>query len=135
VLTAWAHDRDEISVLTNEAGMKLGDDVRAADAAVWRAADLPDDPDVLPRRPPLLAVEVAGRDDTEPQLRTKAAWYREHGVPTVWILLPTTREALVIADDRELRFGRDDRLPSPTALDDLSPTVASLFRQVSRARP
>jgi Uma2 family endonuclease len=133
VLVAWAHDNPEVSVGSNETGMKLGDDVRAADAAVWRTTDLPEQPDMLPRKPPLLAVEVAGRDDTEDALREKAAWYRDHGVPTVWILFPASREVLVVDAEATRRFRGGDRLAAPSRMDGLTPDVASLFRQVLRS--
>ena len=132
VLQAWGTTRPDPSIQTNEAGMKLGDDVRAADAAVWRMTDLPSDPDLLPRTPPLLVVEVAGRDDSEASLRAKAAWYLAHGVSTVWILLPPTREVLVLTE-AEARFSGAQHLPAPAALDGLTPAVADLFRQVERS--
>jgi len=132
VLAAWAHARADLCVHTNEAGMKLGDDVRAADVAVWRVADLPDDPDMLPRKPPLLAVEVAGRDDSESSLRAKAAWYREHGVPTVWILLPDSREVIVLDTAADRRFRGTEPVTAPAGCDGLTPPVATLFRQVLR---
>lgn len=132
VLVAWAHDKRSLAVCSNEAGMKLGDDVRSADAAVWRAEDLPDDADMLPRMPPLLAVEVAGRDDTEDALREKAAWYRDRGVPTVWILFPALREVLVVDDGATRRFRAGDRLAAPAQMDGLEPAVTTLFRQVLR---
>jgi Uma2 family endonuclease len=40
LLLAWRRSRPEFVVGANEAGMALGGEVRAADAAVWRAADL-----------------------------------------------------------------------------------------------
>ena len=131
-LSTWGQDRRDLSIQTNEAGMKLGDDVRAADAAVWRIDDLPADADQLPRKPPLLAIEVAGRDDSEAVLRSKAAWYLEHGVITVWILLPESREAIVLEHDLERRCSGDQALPPPAALAGLSPRASELFCQVTR---
>src|SRR5215510_11139064 len=39
VLRSWSEQWPEFIVGGNEAGMKLGTDVRAADVAVWRAKD------------------------------------------------------------------------------------------------
>src|SRR5437867_1259604 len=60
----WARAQPGFEVGTNEAGMLLGEDVRGADAAVWRRADVgpPGDPGVR-RVPPVLAAEVAGREE------------------------------------------------------------------------
>src|SRR6266852_5369533 len=87
-LSGWGRSHPECAVGTNEAGMLLRDDVRAADAAVLRRADMgPVRPGVW-RVPPLLAAEVAGRDEGEEALREKARWYLEMGVLVAWILLP-----------------------------------------------
>src|SRR5690606_11242687 len=72
-LNLWRRAHEDFVVGTNEAGMKLGDDVRAADAAVWRRSDL--GASTVRRGPPVLAVEIAGRDDTVAMLREKATWY------------------------------------------------------------
>src|SRR5262245_7878991 len=56
---------------TNEAGMRLAGATRAADAAIWRRADLGAYTGGLRRTPPVLAVEVAGRDESEALLREK----------------------------------------------------------------
>src|SRR5512138_108855 len=64
-LRLWSKSHPDYTVGGNDAGMILGGDTRGADAAIWRLAD------VLPytggyrRVPPLLAVEVAGRDEDE----------------------------------------------------------------------
>ena len=50
---------------TNEAGMRLGDDSRGADAAIWRRAKGDTYDGGFQRMPPVLAVEVAGRDEGE----------------------------------------------------------------------
>jgi hypothetical protein len=55
--------------------MHLGDDVRGADAAVWRRASFGPMGHHFAATPPLLAVEVSGRDEREPALRAKAQWY------------------------------------------------------------
>lgn len=60
---------------TNEAGMFLSDARRGADAAIWRRGDLPEAAEGFCRVPPLLTVEVTGRDEPEASLREKARWY------------------------------------------------------------
>jgi hypothetical protein len=86
----------------NEAGMKLGEDVRADNAAVWRRADVGGVTGRLPRTAPLLAVETAGEDEDEPALRDKARWYLSHGVSVVWIVLPDRREVTRAAARRRV---------------------------------
>lgn len=129
-LASWAATHPEFAVCSNEAGMKLGDDVRAADVAVWRASELPGGNE-LARTPPLLAVEVAGRDDGESSLREKARWYLERGVRAVWIVLPALREVVVATASGEVRAG-GGVLPSIDELPELSVRVKELVRQVSR---
>jgi putative restriction endonuclease len=60
VLGIWLRSHPDFVVGTNEAGMRLGADTRAADAGVWRRSDLPAYDPGLRRVPPLLAAEVAG---------------------------------------------------------------------------
>src|SRR5437867_10253410 len=64
-LALWVRDHSEFVVWTNEAGMRLGDDTRAADAAVWRRSDPGVQTPGVARSAPVLAVEVGGRDETE----------------------------------------------------------------------
>lgn len=115
---------------TNEAGMKLGDDVRAADAAVWPVADQPADRGGLFRVAPALACEVAGRDEGEAALVEKAAWYLDHGTPTVWLLFPATREVWVVTAAGTQRCAVTARVPEPAGLSGLAPPVAELFDQL-----
>lgn len=129
-LALWSRRREGFVVGTNEAGMKLGDDVRAADAAVWRRADVGVRTGGLLRVPPVLAVEIAGRDDTVEALRRKATWYLEHGVAVVWLLVPRTREVHVIDAEGETRLDVSARLPERPELPGLAPRVADLFRQL-----
>ncbi len=131
-LVGWANAHPEFAVCTNEAGMKLGTDVRAADVAVWRASELAGG-DEIARTPPVLAIEVAGRDDGEQRLREKGRWYLEHGVGTVWIVLPAAREVVVLTADGETRT-RQGELPPIADLPGLTVRVESLLRQVSRGR-
>ena len=116
---------------TNEPGILLRDDVRAADAAIWQRANArPASPGVA-RVPPLLAVEVAGRDEGEAELRQKARWYLDVGVAVVWILLPKEREVLVVTHAGESRHRMGERLPADPRLPDLAPAVDDLFAQIS----
>lgn len=134
-LGAWVRAHPEFVLGTNEAGMHLGGETRAADAAVWRAADLGAYRGGLRRVAPVLAVEVAGVDgDAEVDLVTKARWYLEHGVAVVWIVLPDPREVIVVEPAGRVRLGRGERLPAHPALPDLAPTVSELFTQIERAR-
>lgn len=132
LLRSWSERRQEFVVGGNEAGMKLGDDLRAADVAVWRAAD------AVPRRgrvrsvPPILAVEIGGQDEEESVLRNKARWYLDHGVVLVWLVLPATREVVVIDASGEQRYGGGQRLSPNGALPDLEPDVSRFFAQLDR---
>lgn len=111
--------------------MKLGDDRRGADAAVWRAADLGPYEGRFRSAPPVLAVEVAGRDDSEESLREKAGWYLAHGVEVVWLLFPRERRVLWITGEAERALGLADRIPEHRALPGLAPRVDLLFEQVA----
>src|SRR5439155_6204121 len=62
-LIIWVRAHPEFAVGTNEAGMHLGDDSRAADAAIWRRTRADVYEGGFQVRPPLLAVEVGGRDE------------------------------------------------------------------------
>jgi Uma2 family endonuclease len=130
ILKRWRDAHPEFFVGGNEAGMLLGRDTRGAEAAVWRREVLGPISSKFARVPPLLAVEVSGRDEQEPELRAKAAWYLAHGVPLVWLVLPETHEALVVAPGAESRYGIHDRLPPHPALPGLEAAVASFFDQL-----
>jgi Uma2 family endonuclease len=132
VLRSWSETRREFIVGGNEAGMKLGSDIRAADVAVWRAADVGERTGKVRAVPPVLAVEIAGEDEEESVLRDKARWYLDHGVSVVWLVLPETRELVVISASGEGRFSRGERLPVNPALADLEPEVGRLFAQLDR---
>jgi hypothetical protein len=84
----------------------------------------------LRRVPPVLAVEIAGVDDTVDGLRDKAAWYLKHGVEVVWLLLARSRTAAVITNEGERTVARTDRMPLDASLPDLAPVVGDLFRQL-----
>jgi len=133
VLSSWMQGHPEFVVGANEAGMKLGTDIRAADAAIWRRADVGPSTGRLRHAPPLLAVEIGGVDDDEPAMRDKARWYLQHGVKVVWVVLPDTREVLVLGKDAESRHARGQHLPQIAEIPDLSPDVGSFFLQVDRS--
>ena len=80
----------------------------------------------------MLAAEVAGPDEEERVLREKARWYLDHGVGIVWLVVPETREVIVITSSGEGRFGRDARLPGHALLPGLEPEVTRLFAQLDR---
>jgi hypothetical protein len=72
--------------------------------------------------------------DAEADLIVKARWYLEHGVSIVWIVLPDTREVVVVSPSERVRWKRGARLPPHPALPDLVPAVDELFTQIARAR-
>lgn len=130
-LGSWVRRHPEFVLGTNEAGMRLAGATRAADAALWLRTDVGAQTGRLRRHPPVLAVEVAGVDDPELELREKAAWYLSVGVSVVWLVLPATREVLVISAAGEQRFGVGARLPRQAALPELEVAVGDLFIQIS----
>jgi Uma2 family endonuclease len=130
VLRSWAHAHPEFVVGANEAGMKLGSDVRAADAAIWRRADVGAATGRIQHVPPVLAVEVAGSDEGEAVLRAKASWYRGNGVAIVWLILPEAREVIVLGTDRDSRHPEGEQLPEAHELPGLRPHVAAFFSQL-----
>ena len=130
LLDEWVARKRAFVMETNEAGMLLGGEVRGADAAVWRRDDLGAASPGYPRVPPLLVVEVAGEDEGETDLRGKAEWYLKHGVATIWIVLPATREVLCIRTDSESRHGPGERVAQSPELPELAPGVDRFFRQL-----
>jgi Uma2 family endonuclease len=130
VLWTWARSHRDFVVGGNEAGMVLEGDVRGADAVVFRRETVDTSERRYARIPPILAVEVEGREEGEVELRTKAAWYLERGVLVVWLVLDTTRDVVVIQPDRESRVAVGERLPPHPALPELEPDVADFFDQL-----
>ena len=63
IVGVWGEAHSEFVVGGNEAGMMFGPDVRGAEAAVWRRETLGPLTGGYVRVPPLLAVEVAGREE------------------------------------------------------------------------
>ncbi|MBI5478670.1 MAG: Uma2 family endonuclease [Deltaproteobacteria bacterium] len=127
---SWVRSHPDFVLGTNEAGMRLAGSTRAADAAVWRRTDLGAYTGGLRRVPPVLAVEVAGEDEPEAILVAKARWYLEAGVAVVWLVLPETRQVLVLKSDGERRLGAGERLPGHPGLPDLAPLISELLQQV-----
>jgi Uma2 family endonuclease len=132
ILGTWGEEHPEFFIGGNEAGMLLADDARGAEGAVWRRSDVQHrmEHDKFVPLPPILAVEVEGREEKEPELRTKTAWYLARGVSIVWLVLTTTRDVVVIRADGETRHGLDETLPPDPALPGLVPSVARFFRQL-----
>jgi Uma2 family endonuclease len=132
-LGLWARAHPDFLVSTNEAGIMFGQDVRAVDASLFRRADVGPYTGGLRRVPPVLAVEVAGKDEP-PQLQLdKAAWYLRHGVEVVWILVPRIRRVIVLTGEGSAELGLGDRLPTHPSLPGLEPLVDDLFNQIRRA--
>ena len=132
VLRTWSESHRDFIVGGNEAGVMLGGDIRAADAAVWRKTEVGPSVGKLRHVPPVLAAEVAGQDEDETTLREKAQWYLRHGVGVVWLLFPETREVVVVRRDGESRHRRGARLPAHEQLSELAPPVDSFFAQIDR---
>lgn len=131
-LGAWVRSHPTFVLGTNEAGMRLGGATRAADAAIWRRADAGARHGGLRRVPPLLAVEVAGTDEDEAALRDKAGWYLGAGVRAVWLILPDSREVVVVTAGGERRYSIGEILPAHAELPELIPRVGDFFVQLSR---
>ncbi len=130
ILDRWLDDHPEFVVGGNEAGLLFGRDARGAEAAVWRREALDPRTTDYVGVSPLLAVEVAGREEGEPELRTKAAWYLTRGVRIVWLVLPATRDVVLVTTAGESRHGPGERLPVHPDLPGLVPEVDRFFRQL-----
>jgi Uma2 family endonuclease len=133
LLVAWVRMHTGFVVATNEAGMLLQGAARGADAAIWRRDLLASYEGKFRRVPPVLAVEVAGEDEDEPVLRDKAAWYLGVGVQVVWLVLPESREVVVVTASGHHRYRCGETLAPHAALPDLTPRVDELFLQISGA--
>ncbi len=130
VLGRWARTHRDFVVGGNEAGMVLGGDARAADAAVWRRSSLGPRTGGFRRVPPVLAAEVAGLDEDEDVLLKKCGWYLDHGVEVVWLLFPRRRDVLVVTPFARTRVSGARKLPKHASLPGLAPRAAELFRQL-----
>jgi len=127
-LNVWRRQHPDFVVGGNEAGMLLGGEVRAADAAVWRSLERA--AQGFARTPPVLAVEVAGADEPLELLREKARWYLDHGVETVWLIAPQTRAVEVVTAAGVSLIESEGQMPEPASLPGLRPLVADFFRQL-----
>jgi Uma2 family endonuclease len=129
-LTLWARTRGDFVVGSNEAGMLLGGEVRAADAAVWNRASLGAPSGGFARVPPVLAVEVTGPDESAEDLAPKVAWYLAHGVSVVWVVVPTERCVAITTGEGTRTLAAHARVPVHPLLPGLEPAVATFFRQL-----
>ena len=132
LLVGWVRHQPQFVVGGNEAGMVLGGDVRAADVAVWRRADVGPPTGRFRRAAPVLAVEVAGQEEGESELRAKARWYLDRGVEVVWLVLPELRSVIVITNAGETRHGTGERLSEQPTLPGLAALVDDFFIQLAR---
>ena len=64
-------------------------------------------------------------------LRDKARWYLGSGVEIVWLVLPESREVVVVTAAGEERYGSGDHLPEQAALPALAPAVDDFFVQLA----
>jgi len=129
-LNEWRRQHTAFCVGGNEAGIMLGTDVRGADAAVWRRTDVLPLTGGFPRRPPILAVEVAGREDRLEASEQKARWYLDRGVEIVWIADPRTRTVTVLTRDGRNEYRAGQHLPAHPSLPALALRVDDLFSQL-----
>jgi Uma2 family endonuclease len=132
-LGSWVRAHKDFVLGSNEAGMRLAGATRAADAAIWRRADLGRRTGGLWRVPPVLVVEVAGDEEPEAVLRDKARWYLDAGVEVVWLVLPETRHVVGLTGDHEVRCAGAEAVPSHASLPGLAPRASDLFVQISEA--
>lgn len=130
LLRGWSQQHPEFVVAGNEAGMTLGGETRAADAAVWRKADVRPHTGGYRRVAPVLAVEVTGQDESVDDLRAKARWYLDHGTTVVWIIDPPTREVIVLDGRGETHYAMGQRVAEHSELPGLAPEVRELFAQL-----
>jgi Uma2 family endonuclease len=128
-LYEWVRHHRDFVVAGNEAGMLLGEDARGADAAVWRRRDAEPRSGGFRRTPPILAVEVAGRDEDEVALRDKASWYLAAGVEVIWLVLPDRREVVELTRTSDRRLSGNSEATAES-LPGLSIRVDQLFEQL-----
>jgi SAM-dependent methyltransferase len=126
----WARAHPEFLLGTRGAAVQLEVSARPADAALWRREDLAAYVGGLRRVPPVLAVEVAGRDESEEELREKAAWYLRKGVEAVWLVLCEAREVVAMAPSGARRVAADETLPEVPGLIGLKPRARELLHQL-----
>jgi Uma2 family endonuclease len=130
-LHRWSRRTGDYVVGGNEAGLLLDGEARGADAAVWRRASLPARTGGFRTVAPILAVEVGGLDEGEPQLREKARWYFAKGVKVVWLVLPKQREVVVLVKGGRARRVRGTaRVPPSPHLPGLELAASDCFDQL-----
>lgn len=133
-LGAWVRQHPDFVLGANEAGIRLAGATRAADAALFRRTAVGAQKGRLRDVAPVLAVEVAGVEEPEGQLRDKAAWYLSVGVATVWLVLPDERIVEVLTPSGTTRHAMGERIAPHPALPGLTPLVDELFVQISDTR-
>lgn len=129
LLGNWSVEHPEFLVAGNEAGMILGGEVRAADVAVWKRSQVGPHRGVFRRVAPILAVEIAGEDEEEHELRDKARWYLRHGVELVWLAFPRER-AVIACTATGARKLKGSKLLPTGSLPELVISAGELFRQL-----
>ena len=132
-LGIWARAHPEFVLGTGGAAVRLEEDSQSAAVAIWRREDLEAYVGRLRRVPPVLVVEVAGGDESENELREKAAWYLETGVEAVWLVLCGAREVVVVAPSGATRVAADEALPEVPGLIGLRPRVRELLHRLLAA--
>jgi hypothetical protein len=58
-------------------------------------------------------------------------WYCDSGVVVIWIVLPRSKEVLVIDRTGERRFGSGETLPAQASLPGLAPRADDFFVQIT----
>ena len=129
-LHIWSKDLAEFVLGGNEAGMRLQDDIRGADAAIWRKSAVGTYTGSWRNVPPILAVEVTGREENEAALRRKADWYFDVGVTAVWLVLAESREVLLLRRGSEERIDANGTIFGGDLLPGLEIPVRDLFRKL-----
>ncbi|MGE0598894.1 MAG: Uma2 family endonuclease [Dehalococcoidia bacterium] len=104
---ALAHNEGRVTV---EAGFVLQQDpdlVRAPDVALVASSSLPDGElpeDGFISGPPMLAVEVVSKGDTEKDVLEKVADYLDYGVTRVWAVRAKTRSVVIYYPNGEVKL-------------------------------
>jgi len=94
---------------------------------VFRIPDLAlfvDEPDEIPKSPPLATIEIMSPDDRFPEVIQKCEEYRKWGVPNIWVIEPRSRKFFVYTAGLSER----DRFELPDFGFDI--TAESLFAKV-----
>lgn len=114
----------DLKVKTGDVGVRTGidssriPDISVIEGEVWRS--MPRDASAIVQVPLMLAVEVVspGAEQKERDYTTKAAEYRETGIPEYWIVDPIEQKisVLVLKNGNYTKnvFTRDVAIASPT---------------------